>query len=138
MAANGALDFDDLLTRTTWLFQEQPEVLSRYQERYQYLLVDEFQDTNTAQYEMVRLLAKKSNNLFGVGDEDQCVVAGTPIMTPDGYQPVESLCAGDRITAAAGHGSAAQGRIDACPSHHYSGRVISVTTVGGRNVDGDT
>jgi DNA helicase II / ATP-dependent DNA helicase PcrA len=75
MTANGALDFDDLLTRTTWLFQEQPEVLKRYQERYQYLLVDEFQDTNTAQYEMVRLLAKKSNNLFAVGDEDQSIYA---------------------------------------------------------------
>jgi DNA helicase-2/ATP-dependent DNA helicase PcrA len=59
MAANGALDFDDLLTRTTWLFQEQPEVLKRYQERYQYLLVDEFQDTNTAQYEMVHMLVQK-------------------------------------------------------------------------------
>ena len=53
MAANDALDFDDLLRRTAWLFQEQPEVLNRYQERYQYLLVDEFQDTNTAQYELV-------------------------------------------------------------------------------------
>jgi DNA helicase II / ATP-dependent DNA helicase PcrA len=45
--ANGALDFDDLLCRVTWLFKEQPDVLKRYQERYEYLLVDEFQDTNT-------------------------------------------------------------------------------------------
>ena len=75
MAANGALDFDDLLTRTTWLFQEQPEVLKRYQERYQYLLVDEFQDTNTAQYEMVHLLVQGHRNLFGVGDEDQSIFA---------------------------------------------------------------
>jgi DNA helicase-2/ATP-dependent DNA helicase PcrA len=75
MIANGALDFDDLLTRTTWLFQEQPEVLKRYQERYQYLLVDEFQDTNTAQYEMVHLLVQGHRNLFGVGDEDQSIFA---------------------------------------------------------------
>ena len=75
MAANGALDFDDLLTRTTWLFQEQPDVLRRYQERYEYLLVDEFQDTNTAQYELVHLLVGKSRNLFGVGDEDQSIFA---------------------------------------------------------------
>ena len=75
MLANGALDFDDLLTRTTWLFQEQPEVLKRYQERYQYLLVDEFQDTNTAQYEMVHLLVQGHRNLFGVGDEDQSIFA---------------------------------------------------------------
>lgn len=70
---SAALDFDDLLACTTWLFQEQPEVLRRYQERYEYLLVDEFQDTNTAQYELVRLLAGRSRNLFVVGDEDQSI-----------------------------------------------------------------
>jgi len=75
MAANHALDFDDLLCRTTYLFKEQPEVLSRYQERYQYLLVDEFQDTNTAQYELVSMLAGRSHNLFAVGDEDQSIFA---------------------------------------------------------------
>ncbi len=75
MSANGALDFDDLLTRTTWLLQEQPEVLHRYQDRYEFLLVDEFQDTNTAQFELVRLLAGKTHNLFAVGDEDQSIYA---------------------------------------------------------------
>lgn len=73
LMASAALDFDDLLARTTWLFQEQPDVLRRYQERYEYLLVDEFQDTNTAQYELVRLLAGRSRNLFVVGDEDQSI-----------------------------------------------------------------
>ena len=75
MAANHALDFDDLLCRTTYLFKEQPEVLARYQERYEYLLVDEFQDTNTAQYELVSLLASANHNLFAVGDEDQSIFA---------------------------------------------------------------
>jgi len=73
MAANRALDFDDLLCRTVYLFKEQPEVLRHYRERYEYLLVDEFQDTNTAQYELVRLLALGHHNIFGVGDEDQSI-----------------------------------------------------------------
>ena len=73
LTANGALDFDDLLCRTTWLFKDQPEVLRRYQDRYEYLLVDEFQDTNSAQYEMVCALAGRSHNLFAVGDEDQSI-----------------------------------------------------------------
>ena len=73
LKANGALDFDDLLCRTTWLFKDQPEVLRRYQDRYEYLLVDEFQDTNSAQYEMVCALAGRSHNLFAVGDEDQSI-----------------------------------------------------------------
>jgi DNA helicase II / ATP-dependent DNA helicase PcrA len=73
LGANNALDFDDLLCRTVYLMRDVPEVLHRYQDRYQYLLVDEFQDTNTAQYELVRLLADKRRNIFAVGDEDQSV-----------------------------------------------------------------
>ncbi len=73
LMANGALDFDDLLARTAYLFIEKPEVLQRYQERYRYILVDEFQDTNTAQYTLVQALAGKYHNLFAVGDEDQSI-----------------------------------------------------------------
>jgi len=73
LAANNALDFDDLLMRTVYLFREHPDVLDKYQRRYVYILVDEWQDTNTAQYELVRLLAGKRRNVFVVGDEDQSV-----------------------------------------------------------------
>jgi DNA helicase-2/ATP-dependent DNA helicase PcrA len=68
---NRALDFDDLLLMTVRLFREAPAVLEHYQERFQYVLVDEFQDTNIAQYEIVKLLTQKSRNLCVVGDEDQ-------------------------------------------------------------------
>jgi DNA helicase II / ATP-dependent DNA helicase PcrA len=68
---NRALDFDDLLLMTVRLFREAPEVLKRYQERLRYVLVDEFQDTNIAQYEIVKRLTEHSRNLCVVGDEDQ-------------------------------------------------------------------
>ena len=64
--------------------------LRRYQERYQYLLVDEFQDTNTAQYELVSMLAGRSHNLFAVGDEDQCVCRNAD-HDPPRREPVETL-----------------------------------------------
>lgn len=70
---NNALDFDDLLTKTYELFTMCPEVLSYYQNKFQYIHIDEFQDTNTVQYEVVSLLAKKYRNIFAVGDEDQCI-----------------------------------------------------------------
>jgi DNA helicase-2/ATP-dependent DNA helicase PcrA len=73
MMTNSALDFDDLLARAVFLFRERPEVLRRYQERYQFILVDEFQDTNTAQYELVSMLASEHHSLFVVGDEDQSI-----------------------------------------------------------------
>jgi DNA helicase-2/ATP-dependent DNA helicase PcrA len=73
LRASNALDFDDLLLEVVRLLDTKPEVLKRYQDRYQYFLVDEFQDTNTAQYTMLRQLANKTHNLFCVGDEDQSI-----------------------------------------------------------------
>ena len=70
---NHALDFDDLLSVTVQLFREVPEVLSFYQRRFRYVMVDEFQDTNIAQYEIVKLLTRESGNLCVVGDEDQSI-----------------------------------------------------------------
>lgn len=73
MHANNALDFDDLLVKTVQLFQTQPDVLENYQERFRYIMVDEYQDTNTVQFQLVRLLAGKYRNLCVVGDDDQSI-----------------------------------------------------------------
>ena len=73
MRANNALDFDDLLVKTVQLFQTQPDVLEYYQNRFRYIMVDEYQDTNTVQFELIRLLASKYRNLCVVGDDDQSI-----------------------------------------------------------------
>ena len=70
---NNALDFDDLLMKTVELFRADPDVLNNYQERFRYIMVDEYQDTNTAQFELIRLLADKYRNLCVVGDDDQSI-----------------------------------------------------------------
>ena len=70
---NNALDFDDLLFKTVELFKLDKEVLSAYQERFKYIMVDEYQDTNSAQFELIRLLASKYKNLCVVGDDDQSI-----------------------------------------------------------------
>ncbi len=70
---NNALDFDDLIVKTVELFRNDAEVLDYYQERFRYIMVDEYQDTNTAQFELIRLLAGKYQNLCVVGDDDQSI-----------------------------------------------------------------
>jgi len=70
---NNAYDFDDLLCEVVYLFRSQPDVLKKYQAQYDHVLVDEFQDTNTAQYAMVNLLTATKRNLYVVGDPDQSV-----------------------------------------------------------------
>lgn len=73
LKANNALDFDDLLVKTVQLFQTQPEILEYYQDRFRYIMVDEYQDTNTVQFKLISLLAAKYKNLCVVGDDDQSI-----------------------------------------------------------------
>ncbi len=73
LKGNNALDFDDLIIKTVELFLECPDVLESYQNRFSYIMVDEYQDTNTAQFEFIRLLAKRDKNLCVVGDDDQSI-----------------------------------------------------------------
>lgn len=73
LRSNNALDFDDLIVKTVKLFQNCPDVLDYYQERFKYIMVDEYQDTNTAQFKLVSLFAEKYQNLCVVGDDDQSI-----------------------------------------------------------------
>lgn len=73
LETNNAMDFDDMILKTIDIFKEYPEVLEYYQERFLYIMVDEYQDTNKAQFEFVRLLAQRYGNLCVVGDDDQSI-----------------------------------------------------------------
>ena len=73
LKSSNALDFDDLIVKTVELFRNCPDVLEYYQDRFRYIMVDEYQDTNTAQFKFVSLLADKYKNLCVVGDDDQSI-----------------------------------------------------------------
>ena len=73
MLESNAMDFDDIIYNTVELFNEFPDILEKYQEQFRYIMVDEYQDTNTAQYELVRLLSEKYGNVCVVGDDDQSI-----------------------------------------------------------------
>ena len=104
-----AMDFDDLLVRSVNLLELFQEVRDRYASAFRWILVDEYQDTNHAQYRWLQLLASEHRNLAVVGDDDQCLVDGTPITMGDGsIKPIEDVRAGRRgpvvATAAATSG----------------------------------
>ncbi|HYI79710.1 MAG TPA: UvrD-helicase domain-containing protein [Thermoleophilaceae bacterium] len=103
--AMNAMDFDDLLLQSVRLFQMFPEVLERYRRSFRHVLVDEYQDTNHAQYSWLRLLADEHRNLCVVGDEDQCLVEGTLITMGDGStKPIEDVQEGDEVLSCFGSG----------------------------------
>ena len=91
---NNALDFDDLIFKTVQLFKENPDVLRYYQKKFKYILVDEYQDTNRAQYELINLLAREHRNLCVVGDDDQCLAEGQIVATENGFKNIVTLPAG--------------------------------------------
>ena len=70
---NNAVDFDDIILNTVKILSENPDVLSKYQDKFQYILVDEYQDTNNSQYLLINLLAQANRNLCVVGDDDQSI-----------------------------------------------------------------
>jgi DNA helicase-2/ATP-dependent DNA helicase PcrA len=73
LKTSNAMDFDDLLLKTVLLFEGNPDVLEKYQHKFRYIMVDEYQDTNAVQYDIVSMLAKGSGNIFVVGDDDQSI-----------------------------------------------------------------
>ena len=106
-----ACDFDDLLLHTERLFRE-PALQAQYAERFKFLLVDEYQDTNRAQYLLVQHLAKRHHNLCVVGDEDQCLAAGSRIRMADGCeQPIENIRPDDFVRACLGSGRFGSARV---------------------------
>ncbi len=102
----GSLDFDDLLIKTHNLLSENLDIRKKYQERWQYIHIDEYQDTNTVQYDLVRLLVGDSQNICVVGDGDQCLVVNTKITMADGKKrSIQNIKIGDEVLSNYGGGN---------------------------------
>ncbi len=131
LLASNAVDFDDMLMWTAHLLESQPEARQKYAERFRHVLVDEFQDTNFAQYTLLKHLASHHKNIFVVGDPDQCFPIGTEIQTPNGKQAIETLQSGDTVLAASGRGSTLASRVAYVGKRHFDGELVKVITKNG-------
>jgi DNA helicase-2/ATP-dependent DNA helicase PcrA len=129
-----ALDFDDLLVQTVHLFRDHGEARQRWSSRFRHVLVDEFQDTNVAQWELVRMLTEEHRNVMVVGDQDQCLVEGTRITMGDGsVRAIEQIHAGDQVLSCYGSGDFRPARV--VRTHRAtSAQGIAITTASGRRI----
>jgi DNA helicase-2/ATP-dependent DNA helicase PcrA len=116
-----ALDFDDLIVKTVEVLQLFPAVLEHYQQRFRYLMVDEYQDTNRAQYHLVNLLAAGHRNVMVVGDHDQCLPPGTLVSTPGGTTPIEKVRPGDVVLSTGGGSVPTPADVRDVFAGHYTG-----------------
>ncbi|MGZ4382483.1 MAG: UvrD-helicase domain-containing protein, partial [Gaiellaceae bacterium] len=130
--ASNALDFDDMLMLTVEVLERFPDALKKWQNAFRYVLVDEYQDTNRAQYRLLQLLAAEHRNVCAVGDPDQCLVAGTTISMADGTsRPIEEIRVGDEVLSCFGSGVFRGARVARV---HRSARSlgVAITTESGR------
>src|SRR5581483_7295521 len=131
---SNAVDFDDLLMLTVNVLEHFPEARERWQNAFRYVLVDEYQDTNQAQYRLLQLLAQKHRNVCAVGDPDQSIVAGTEVTMADGTtKPIEDVRVGDEVRSCyfdAGFRAARVTRVHASTATEG----VAISTAGGRRL----
>jgi DNA helicase-2/ATP-dependent DNA helicase PcrA len=132
--ASNAVDFDDLLMLTVEVLERFPEALARWRKAFRYVLVDEYQDTNHAQYRLLQLLGGEHGNVCAVGDPDQCLVAGTPVSMANGTtKRIEMVRVGDEVLSCYGSGRFGPARVARV---HRSVRRdgVAISTASGRTV----
>ncbi len=131
MRDSSAVDFDDLLYWPAMALKHDAELRAELDARFRYVLIDEYQDTNQAQYEIARRLSVDYPNLCVVGDPDQCLPPGTTIDTPSGPRPIEELRDGDRVTTSIGWGKTGAAFIDKVMVNPYKGPLVTIRVEGG-------
>ncbi len=130
-----ACDFGDLLLHCLTVFQQHADIADDYRRRFRYILVDEYQDTNVAQYLWLRLLAGGHRNICCVGDDDQCVAAGTMVRMGDGgLRRVEDVKAGDLVLSSYGSGDFRPARVGRVHRRRFSGEMVQIRTAAGHEL----
>lgn len=131
---NNSVDFDDLLLLPVELFTKNKEVLEHYQEKFKYILIDEYQDTNEVQYKLSKLLSAKYQNIFVVGDANQCLIKGTKVETNHGVKNIEEVTEQDEILTAVGHGEVNFQKVEKVIPSSYEGTILKITTKNGNTL----
>jgi len=131
---NNFLDFGDLIVYTLKLFLTRRNILKKYQQQFKYLMVDEFQDTNLAQYELVKILAKPNNNLVVVGDDDQCLPGDSLILTKGKTKKIKDIKKGEEVASAVGKGSLSYSKVNHIDKIKKNALLLTFTTQSGKKI----
>lgn len=130
----GALDFDDLLLEVVRLLKDYPKVCEKWRNNFKHILIDEYQDTNTAQYNIVKLLVNQQSNICVVGDDWQCFVEGSLVETRDGLKKIETIKKGEIVRSASGYGETSFFAVTSSKKFSFNGEVIKIKTASGKSI----
>ncbi len=134
LANNNALDFDDLLIKTVQLLRRAQEVREKYNDKFKYILIDEYQDTNPLQLALIKFLTQKQQNICVVGDPDQCLPNGTKVLTPKGYKSIEHIKEGEEVISASGHSRTLPSKVTKVKTKNYKGKIVKIKTLLGKTL----
>ena len=126
-----ALDFDDLINRMVLLLDTNKEVRSKWQAQFRYIMIDEYQDTNAAQYRLVKLLTNEDRNIAVVGDDWQCLLPGTIVDTELGPTMIENVSEGTLVKAASGYGKTGYFKVLRKKEFASKGEAVEIKTASG-------
>jgi DNA helicase-2/ATP-dependent DNA helicase PcrA len=129
-----ALDFDDLIGRTVAMLETKPEIRQKWQNQFKYVMIDEYQDTNAAQYKLVKLLTNDQKNIAVVGDDWQCLIPGNKVVTQQGKKNIEAVVKGDLVKSASGYGKTGYFKVTAQKNFNYKGAAITIKTESGKKI----
>jgi len=129
-----ALDFDDLIGKAVLLLEKHAPIREKWQAQFKYVMIDEYQDTNAAQYRLVKLLTGKHHNIAVVGDDWQCLTAGSLVDTPAGPKKIENIHSGDMVLAASGYGKTGYFKVLAKKQFNFNDDVLNIKTASGRTL----
>ncbi len=130
----GALDFDDLINKTVLMLEKNPQIKEKWQNQFKYIMIDEYQDTNLAQYKLVKLLTSSANNIAVVGDDWQCLPAGSLIETKNGKVPIEKISVGTFVKSAGGYGKTHHFKVTNVKKFKHNKKLVKIETSLGNNL----
>lgn len=130
------IDFDDILTKSIELFEANESIRQYFENQYDYIMVDEYQDSNYLQDRLVSLMRQNNHNLAVVGDDSQCLIAGTEILTPNGKKKIEDIRPYDSLIVASGRGESQIALCNHMIINKYNGHVIKIETQSGKTITG--
>lgn len=129
-----ALDFDDLINRTVAMFKTQAPLRVKWQQQFKYIMVDEYQDTNAAQYQLIKLLTNEHHNVAVVGDDWQCLVPDSLVEAQDGSKKIKDITEGDFVKSASGYGGSGYFKVLKKKKFNYNGEVVHIKTASGKTL----
>ena len=131
---SNALDFGDLINYGLKLFRQRPAILEKYRKQFKYILLDEFQDTNWAQYELIKMIASPKNNLVVVGDDDQCLPGDRVVLTKLGKKRIDRIRVGEEVATAVGKGYLSYSKVNQVNRNNKKVRLLTFRTKNGNKI----